>query len=92
MLRRYENNSHMKKKIGIKDRPNKVKKWREFLKESIFVSKDDVDQLLDKISTSGINSLSDVERNRLTLFSDKYVLKLVKKKGQSLKIAPFKLI
>jgi len=73
----------MKKKIGIKDRPNKVKKWREFLKESIFVSKDDVDKLLDKISTSGINSLSDVERNRLTLFSDKdkEIIKIIEEMG-----------
>jgi len=38
--------------------------------ESHFVSKEDIDQLLDKISSSGITSLSDIDRNRLTLFSE----------------------
>ncbi len=31
----------------------------KFLKESVFVAKEEVDTLLDKISLSGISSLSD---------------------------------
>ena len=58
--------------------------FKNFLiKESIFVSKDDVDELLDKISSSGINSLSDIEKNRLTLFSenDKEIIKIIEEMG-----------
>jgi hypothetical protein len=42
-----------------------------------------VDDLLDKISSSGINSLSDIEKNRLTLFSekDKEIIKIIEEMG-----------
>lgn len=58
--------------------------FKKFLiKESVFVSKDEVDELLDKISYSGINSLSDIEKNRLTLFSekDKEIIKIIEEMG-----------
>ena len=49
--------------------------------ESVFVSKEDVDNLLDKISSSGITSLSDIDNNRLTLFSegDKEIIDTIEK-------------
>ena len=49
--------------------------------ESIFVSKEDVDNLLDKISSSGITSLSYIDKNRLTLFSegDKEIIDTIEK-------------
>lgn len=58
--------------------------FKKFLiKESVFVSKDEVDELLDKISSSGINSLSDIEKNTLTLFSekDKEIIKIIEEMG-----------
>lgn len=53
------------------------------IKESVFVSEEEVDELLDKISSSGINSLSDIEKNRLTLFSekDKEIIKIIEEMG-----------
>ena len=55
----------------------------KYFKESVFVTKDEVDELLDKISDSGITSLSDIERNRLTLFSedDKEIIKIIEEMG-----------
>src|ERR1035437_7141953 len=51
--------------------------------ESTFVSKEEVDILLDKISQSGITSLSDIEKNRLTLFSeqDREIIDTIEKMG-----------
>lgn len=53
------------------------------IKESTFVSKYEVDELLDRVSSSGINSLSDVDRNRLILFSekDKEIIKIIEEMG-----------
>ena len=67
----------------MREQINKVKNWKQFLKESVFVSKDEVDTLLDKISLSGISSLSDIEKNRLTLFSteDKEIIKTIEAMG-----------
>jgi len=55
----------------------------KYFKESVFVTKDEVDELLDKINDSGISSLSDIERNRLTLFSeeDKEIIKIIEEMG-----------
>lgn len=55
----------------------------KYFKESVFVTKDEVDELLDKINSSGISSLSDIERNRLTLFSeeDKEIIKIIEEMG-----------
>jgi len=57
--------------------------FKEFCNESIFVSKGEVDDLLDKIYLSGIESLSDIEKNRLTLFSenDKEIIETIEKMG-----------
>ena len=54
---------------------------RESVLESVFVSKEDVDELLDKINKSGITSLSDIDKNRLTLFSegDKEIIETIEK-------------
>lgn len=51
--------------------------------ESVFVSKDEVNELLDKISYSGINSLSDIEKNRLSLFyeKDKEIITTIEEMG-----------
>jgi vacuolar-type H+-ATPase subunit I/STV1 len=67
----------------MREQINKVKNWKQFLKESVFVSKDEIDTLLDKISSSGINSLSDIEKNRLILFSDedKEIIKTIEQMG-----------
>lgn len=53
------------------------------LYESYFVSKSNVDELLDKISKSGIASLNDIDKNRLSLFSsnDKEIISLIDKMG-----------
>lgn len=58
-------------------------KYNKIIKESIFVDKDEVDELLDKISKSGITSLSDIEKKRLTLFSeeDKHIISVIEKMG-----------
>lgn len=57
--------------------------FKEYINESIFVTKEEVDELLDKISSSGINSLSDIEKNRLTIFSenDKEIIETIEKMG-----------
>jgi len=49
--------------------------------ESAFVSEEEVDELLDKISKYNITSLSDVEKNRLVLFSerDKEIIDTIEK-------------
>lgn len=59
-----------------------LKTFKNF-KESVFVTKDEVDELLDKITSSGITSLSDVEKNRLNLFSedDKEIIKIIEEMG-----------
>lgn len=59
-----------------------LKTFKNF-KESVFVTKDEVDELLDKINSSGITSLSDVEKNRLNLFSedDKEIIKIIEEMG-----------
>lgn len=54
------------------------------LKEaSEFFDQQYIDNLLDKINQSGITSLSDIERNQLTLFSedDKEVISTIEKMG-----------
>ena len=58
-----------------------LKSYKVF--ESEFVDKYEVDELLDKISQSGIESLSDIDRNRLTLFSegDKEIIETIEKMG-----------
>lgn len=52
--------------------------------ESFFVSQEEVDELLDKISSSKITSLSDIEKNRLTLFSenDKKIIDLIEQMAE----------
>jgi vacuolar-type H+-ATPase subunit I/STV1 len=49
--------------------------------ESEFFDSDYIDTLLDKISDSGIESLSDIEKNQLKLFSedDKEVIETIEK-------------
>lgn len=58
-----------------------LKSYKVF--ESKFVSKDEVDELLDKISSSGITSLTDIDKNRLTLFNegDKEIINIIDKMG-----------
>lgn len=53
----------------------------KLFEKSDFIDKDDVDELLDKISSSGITSLSDIDKNRLTLFSegDKEIIETIEK-------------
>lgn len=54
------------------------------LKEaSEFFNQQYIDNLLDKINQSGITSLSDIERNQLTLFSedDKEIISTIEKMG-----------
>ncbi len=60
-----------------------IKLFKQFIKESVFVSKEESDDLLDKINQSGINSLSDIEKNRLTLFSeeDKEIIEIIDQMG-----------
>jgi len=68
---------------------NFIKHWESFndrdisLKESVFVTKEEIDALLDKISLSGIRSLSDIEKNRLLLFSteDKEIIRTIEAMG-----------
>jgi hypothetical protein len=69
--------------MNKKDENIEVRFKNFLIKESVFVSKDEVDELLDKISSSGINSLSDIEKNRLTLFSekDKEIIKIIEEMG-----------
>lgn len=57
------------------------KENKSLVLESTFVSKEDVDDLLDKINSSGITSLSDIDKNRLTLFSegDKEIIETIEK-------------
>jgi hypothetical protein len=65
--------------------------WNDFLNfynnvplnESNFVNQSEVDNLLDRIATSGIISLSDIEKNRLDLFSteDKEIIDTIEKMG-----------
>lgn len=51
--------------------------------ESEFFDNDYIDSLLDKISDSGIDSLSDIEKNQLNLFSedDKEIIETIEKMG-----------
>jgi hypothetical protein len=58
-----------------------LKSYRLF--ESEFFDSDYIDTLLDKISDSGIESLSDIERNQLKLFSenDKEIIETIEKMG-----------
>lgn len=51
--------------------------------ESDFFDSDYIDTLLDKISDSGIDSLSDIEKNQLKLFSedDKEIIETIEKMG-----------
>ena len=53
----------------------------KLFEKSDFIDKDDVDELLDKISSSGIESLSDIDKNRLTLFSegDKEIIETIER-------------
>jgi vacuolar-type H+-ATPase subunit I/STV1 len=54
-----------------------------FEKSSEFISKDEMDELLDKISESGIESLNDIEKNKLELFStnDKEIIETIEQMG-----------
>lgn len=51
--------------------------------ESEFFDNDYIDSLLDRISDSGIDSLSDIEKNQLKLFSedDKEIIETIEKMG-----------
>jgi len=55
--------------------------FKDFCNESVFVSKEEIDTILDKIYSTGIESLSDIEKNRLTLFSenDREVIQTIEK-------------
>ena len=55
-----------------------LKNLKKF-KESKFVSEKEADQILDKINDSGMNSLSDYDKKRLSLYSDddKEVLEII---------------
>lgn len=61
----------------------KYLKSYKIFEKSEFVDKDDVNELLDKIGASGIQSLSDIDRNRLTLFSegDKEIIDTIEQMG-----------
>jgi len=56
-----------------------LKSYKKF--ESDFFDSDYIDTLLDKISDSGIDSLSDIEKNQLKLFSegDKEIIETIEK-------------
>jgi hypothetical protein len=58
-------------------------KYLKKFNESLFVTEEEVDKLLDKISKSGITSLNDIEINRLDLFTkeDKEVIKIIEEMG-----------
>ena len=58
-------------------------KTYKLFESSEFFDKDYIDELLDKISDSGIDSLSDIEKNRLKLFSedDKEVIDTIERMG-----------
>jgi len=58
-----------------------IKSYKIF--ESEFVSKEDIDILLDKINDSGIESLTDIDKNRLTIFNskDKEIISIIDKMG-----------
>lgn len=58
-------------------------KTYKLFEASEFFDKDYIDELLDKISDSGIDSLSDIEKNRLKLFSedDKEVIETIERMG-----------
>ena len=49
---------------------NKNKGVVNISESSEFFDQSDIDELLDKISLSGITSLTDIEKNKLTLFSE----------------------
>lgn len=51
--------------------------------ESVFVSEKDIDELLDKINKSGITSLNDIDKKRITLFSegDKEIIRIIDEMG-----------
>jgi hypothetical protein len=59
--------------------------WNESKKfeSSEFFTQEHIDQLLDKISDSGIESLSDIDKNQLKLFSedDKEIIETIQKMG-----------
>lgn len=59
-----------------------IKTFKLF-ESSTFFDKIYIDELLDKISDSGIDSLSDIEKNQLILFSedDKEVIETIEKMG-----------
>lgn len=58
-----------------------IKSYKLF--ESEFVNQQDIDDLLDKISEYGIESITDVDKNRVNLFSegDKEIIETIEKMG-----------
>tara|TARA_R110000772_G_scaffold2410_4_gene8578 strand:- start:54171 stop:54575 length:405 start_codon:yes stop_codon:yes gene_type:complete len=58
-------------------------KYLKTFENSKFVDQDEVNDLLDKIYQSGITSISDIEKNRLDLFteSDKKIIDLIERMG-----------
>ena len=60
-----------------------LKLYKLFIKESSFVPSEEVNNLLDKIVDNGIDSITDIEKNRLDLFSseDKEIIDIIDKMG-----------
>lgn len=60
-----------------------IKSYIKFNEASEFISESDLNELLDKIVSSGIESLDDIERKHLTLFSedDKSIIEIIEKMG-----------
>ena len=58
-------------------------KTYKLFEASEFFTREYIDKLLDKISLSGIKSLSDIEKNRLKIFSenDKEIIETIEKMG-----------
>lgn len=61
----------------------KFNQFNQIFEKSKFVDTDEFNDLLDKINDGGINSLTDIEKKRLDLFSmdDEPLLDLVNKMG-----------
>lgn len=87
----WVDDSHFLKIKPIKKELSKIRKditiyyknTNKIITESKFVDKDDVNELLDKISEYGIESLTDIDRKRLNIFSenDKAIIEIIDKMG-----------
>lgn len=87
----YEDKSHYVKVQPRKRDLSKIRKditlffknTNRVITESKFVDQDELDELLDKISEFGIESISDLENKRLNIFSenDKSIIELIDKMG-----------